>query len=74
MACYKNCLRVLPVARRGSLCVYNVLDGEEHGVMFVLTLQRLQRYLFVYLSSKIFPSLFKAFRRRLIAIGVSYAI
>ena len=50
MGCYKKCLRVLRVAPHGFLCVYDVLDDEEHGVMFVLTLRRLLRHLFVYLS------------------------
>ena len=38
---------VLRVARCGYLCVYDVLDDEEHIVMFVLMLRRLGRYLFV---------------------------
>ena len=46
----KKYFRVLRVARRGFLCMYDVLDDEEHGVMFVLTLQLLWRYLFVYSS------------------------
>ena len=42
--------------------------------MFVLTVRRLQRYSFVYLSSKFFPSRFNAFPRALFALGFFYAI
>ena len=34
------------------LCVVGVSDNKEHGVMLILTLRRLRRYLFVYLGSK----------------------
>ena len=46
----KEYFRVLRVAGRGYLCVYDVLDDEQHSVMFVLRLLRLRRYLFVYLN------------------------
>ena len=70
----KFLFRVLRIARRGFLCVYGVLDDEGHGVMLVLTLRHLQRYLFVYLSCKFLPPRFTAFRRVLFALGISYAI
>ena len=42
--------------------------------MFLLALQRLRRYLFVYLSSKFLTLCFNAFRRVLFALSVFYAI
>ena len=65
---------VLRVARRGFLCLYDALDDQVHGVMFALTLRRLQRYSFLYLSSKFLPSRLNPFRPALFAISVSYAI
>ena len=41
---------------RGFFTVYGVLDNEGYGVMFQVTIQRLRRYLFVYLSSKCLTS------------------
>ena len=55
------------------LCVDGKLGDEGHGVIFLLTLRRLRRYLFVYLSSKFSTSCFKAFRRALSVLAVSYA-
>ena len=70
----KKIFHVLRVAQRGFLCAYSVLDNQGHGVMFVLTLRRLRRYLLVYLSWKFLQSRFNAFRRALFALGVFYAI
>ena len=42
--------------------------------MFLSALQRLRRYLFVYLSSKFPRSCFNAFRRAPFAVCVFYAI
>ena len=47
-ASYEEYFRVLRFARQGFPCVYDVLDNEEHGFMFVLTLRRLRCHLFVY--------------------------
>ena len=60
--------------RRSFLCVDGVLDDCRDGVMFLLALQRLRRYLFVHLSSKFWRSCFNAFRRALFALCVFYAI
>ena len=61
-------------SRRRFLYVDGVLDDGRDGVMFLLALRRLRRYLFVYLSSKFSPSCFNAFRRALFALSVFYAI
>ena len=42
--------------------------------MFLLALQRLQRYFFVSLSSGFSTSCFNAFRRALFALSIFYAI
>ena len=60
----KKYFRVLAVARRGFLRIYDVLDDEEHGVMLVLTLRRLRRYFLVYLSFKIFRPVLTRFAAR----------
>ena len=57
-------------SRCSFLYVDGVLDGGRDGVMFVLALQRLRRYLFVYLSSKFSTSCFNAFRRALFVLAV----
>ena len=41
--------------------------------MLLLTLRRLRRYFFVYLSSKFSMSCFNAFRRALFVLAVFYA-
>ena len=51
-----------------------VLDDGRDGVMFLLALWRLRRYLFVYLGSKFSTSCFNAFRRALFSLCVFYAI
>ena len=45
-------------SRRRFLCVDGVLDDGRDGVMFLLALRRLRRYLFVYLRSKFSTSCF----------------
>ena len=60
-------------SRRIFLCVDGELDDEGHGIVFLLTLRRLRRYLFVYFSSKILTSCFTAFRCALFALAVFYA-
>ena len=37
-------------SRRSFLCVDGQLSDEGHGVLFLLTVRRLQHYLFVYLE------------------------
>ena len=61
-------------SRRSSICVDGVLGDDGHGVMFLLTLQRLQRSLFVYLSSKFSTSCFNTFRCALVVLAVFYGI
>ena len=61
-------------SRRSFPYVDGVLDDDRDGVMFLLALRRLRRYLFVYLSSKFSTSCLKAFRRALFALSVFYAI
>ena len=58
-------------SRRSFLYLDGVLDDGRDGVMFLLALRRLRRYLFVYLSSKFSTSCFNAFRRALFALSVS---
>ena len=60
--------------QRSSVCVDGVLDDDAHGFMFPLALQRLRRYLFVYLSSKSLTSCFNAFRCALFVLAVFYGI
>ena len=60
--------------RRSFLYVDGVLDDGRDGVMFLLALRRLRRYLFVYLSGKFSTSCLNAFRRALFALSVFYAI
>ena len=59
-------------SRRSFLCVDGVLGDKGHGVMFLLTLRCLQRYLFVYFSSKFSTSCFNAFRCALFVLAVFY--
>ena len=61
-------------SRRSSLYVDGVLDDYRDGVVSLLVLRRLRRYLCVYLSSKFSTSCFNAFRRALFALSVFYAI
>ena len=61
-------------SQRSFLYVDGVLDECRDGVMFLLALRRLRRYLFVYLSSKFLTSYFNAFRHALFALRVFYAI
>ena len=52
-ACFENFfLSFTRCSRRSFLYVDGVLDDGREGVMFLLALWRLRRYLFVYLSSK----------------------
>ena len=60
-------------SRRSFLCVDGKLGDEGHGVIFLLLLRRLQRSLFVYLSSKFSTSCFNALRRALFVLAVFYA-
>ena len=66
----KSFLSFTRCSRRSFLYVEGVLDDGREGVMFLLALWRLQRYLFVYLSSKFPTSRFYAFRRALFALSV----
>ena len=61
-------------SRRSFLYLDGVLDDGRDGVVFLLALRRLRRYLFVYLISKFLRSCFNAFRRALFALSVFYAI
>ena len=61
-------------SRRSFIDVDGVLDDGRDGVMFLLALRHLRRYLIVYLSSKFSTSCFNAFRRVLFALSVVYAI
>ena len=67
-SCFTRC------SRRSFLYVDGVLDGGGDGVMFLLALRCLWRYLFVYLGSKFSTSCLNAFRRGLFALSVFYAI
>ena len=60
-------------SRRSFLCVDGELGDEGYGVIFLLTLRRLRRYLFVYLSSKFSTAWLNAFRRALFVLAVFYA-
>ena len=60
-------------SRRSFLCVGGELGDEGHVVIVLLTLRRLRRFLFVYLSSKFSTSCFNAFRRALFVLAVFYA-
>ena len=57
-------------SRRCFLCRDGELGDDGHRVMFLLTLRRLQRYLFVYLSSKFSTLCFNASRRALFVLAV----
>ena len=59
-----------PCLRRSFLCVDGELGDKGYGVMFVLALRRLRRYLFVYLSSKVPTSCFNEFRLALFILVV----
>ena len=48
-------------------------NDERHGVKFVMLLLCLRRVLFTYLSWKIFPTRFNAFRNALFCLVVLYA-
>ena len=48
--------------RRNFLYVDGVLNDSRDGVMFLLALRRLRRYLFFYLSSKLSTSCSSAFQ------------
>ena len=63
-----------PCSRRSSLCEDGELGDDGHGVIFLSMLERLRRYLFVYLSSKILISCFNAFCRTLYVLCVSMLI
>ena len=60
-------------SRRSFLCVGGKLGNEGHGVMLLLTLRRLWRYSFVYLSSKFWTSYFNVCRCALFVLAVFYA-
>ena len=57
-------------SRRCFLCVDGELGNDEHRVMLLITLRRLQRHLFVYLRSKFSTSCFDAFRRALFVLAI----
>ena len=59
-------------SRRSFLCVDGVLGDDRHSVMFLSTLRRLRRYLFVYLSSKFSTSCSTVFRCALSVLAVFY--
>ena len=61
-------------SRRIFLYVDGVLDDGRDGVIFLLVLRRLRRYLFVYSGSKFSMLCFKAFRHALLALSVFNAI
>ena len=70
-ACYENSFSSFTrCPRRSFLYVDGELNDGRDGVMFVLALRRLRRYLFVYLNSKISTSCFNAFRRALFVLAV----
>ena len=69
-SCGLSCGAVL----RSFLYVHGESDDGRDGVMILLALQLLRRYLFVYLSSKFSTSCSNAFRRALFALRVSYAV
>ena len=68
----KNVSSFTRCSRRSFLCLDGVLGDKGHSVMFLLTLRRLRRYFFVYLSSKFSTSCFNAFRCALFVLAVSY--
>ena len=57
-------------SRRCFLCVDDESGDDGHGVMLLLTLRRLRRYFFSYLSSKFSTSCFNAFRRTLFVLAI----
>ena len=61
-------------SRRSFLYVDVVLDNGRENIMVFLALRRLQRFFFVYLSSKVSTSCFNAVRRAIFALSVFYAI
>ena len=56
----KSFLSFTRCSRRSFSYVDGVLDDGRDGVMFLLALRHLRRYLFVYLSSKLWTSCFNA--------------
>ena len=60
-------------SRRSFLCVDGKLGKEGHRVMFLLMLRHLQRYSFVFLSSKFSTSCLNAFCCALFVLAVFYA-
>ena len=59
-------------SRRSFFCVDGVIGDEGHGVLFLLTLRRLQRYFFLYSSSKFSTSCLNAFCCVLFVLAVFY--
>ena len=60
-------------SRRGFLCVFGMFVNAGRGVMFLLALQCLPRFVFTYFRSEKLWLRLSAFRSTLFCLAVSYA-